>query len=91
MIIYDPGCKSQESNSQLGIYNLCCFCFKRVYILMFQNYVDTSTTDLISLRADQAFVALTPSLANGQGIVADWIVAKGGPGGPQFFFGLVIT
>lgn len=52
---------------------------------MFQNDVDTST-DLISLRADQAFVALTPSLANGQGIVADWIVAKGGPGGPQFFF-----
>ena len=51
----------------------------------FQNDVDTST-DLISLRADQAFVALTPSLANGQGIVADWIVAKGGPGGPQFFF-----
>ena len=48
----------------------------------FRNDVDTST-DLISLRADQAFVALTPSLANGQGIVADWIVAKGGP---QFLF-----
>eukprot|EP00435_Cladocopium_sp_Y103_P023774 s1459_g5.t1 len=30
-----------------------------------------------SVEADQAFVALNPSLANGQGIVADWIVAKG--------------
>eukprot|EP00435_Cladocopium_sp_Y103_P001528 s1268_g1.t1 len=30
-----------------------------------------------SVETDQAFVALKPSLANGEGIVADWIVAKG--------------
>lgn len=39
--------------------------------------IETLMAHEASVEADQAFVALTPSLANGQGIVADWIVAKG--------------
>ena len=39
--------------------------------------VETLMAHEASVETDQAFVALKPSLADGHGIVADWIVAKG--------------